>query len=166
MLSLENKLSSKLVKLLLTELGVITVDFPEDWIVGQNVPLGMTGLENHTIVETPDMLNIPEIGLTIKIIDKPDIEGSGRNFEIARDALQKNIREIFDRLGIKVYVFKDRIEIRGYIPIEVLDIPLESKESRGGAIIHSAGLTRGRIVLINISPSPAERLARRGGQRG
>ena len=131
-MSLEKKLSSKSAKVLLTELGVITVDFAEDWIAGYGIPLGMTGLENYTAIETPDMLKIPEIGLNMKIVEKPDTEGSSWDFEITRDAIKNNIREIFDRLGIKVYLFRDRIEIRGYIPTEVLGMPLEPKDSRRG----------------------------------
>jgi hypothetical protein len=30
---------------------------------------------------------------------------------------------IFQRLGIRVYVFHDWVEIKGFIPTEVMDIP-------------------------------------------
>lgn len=39
------------------------------------------------------------------------------------DTIWRNIRETFNRLNIKVYVFKDRIEIKGLIPTEIIDLP-------------------------------------------
>ncbi len=44
------------------------------------------------------------------------------NLEVPRDVIWRNIRDIFDRFGIKVYIFLDRVEIRGYIPTEVIDV--------------------------------------------
>jgi hypothetical protein len=47
-------------------------------------------------------------------------------------------RRTFEGLGIKMYVFRDRVEIRGFIPTEVMDIPGETGHAMGGAIICSA----------------------------
>ena len=106
-------------------------------------PLGPVGLENYVAVETPDTLRVPEMGLTMRIVDGPEVNW---NFEITRDTIWRNIREVFNRLGIKVFVFWDKIEIRGYIPTEVIDIPRETDISRRGAIICSGGGLRGWVV--------------------
>ncbi len=50
----------------------------------------------------------------------------------------RNIRNIFKWLGIRVYVFHDRVEIRGFIPTEVIDIPIVGDVINRGAIIPSA----------------------------
>jgi hypothetical protein len=49
--------------------------------------------------------------------------------------LRQNIRHAFEWLGIKVYVFHDRVEIRGFIPTQVMDIPHRVDYAYGGAII-------------------------------
>ena len=140
--SMEKTLSSKSARILLTELGIRTVDFPEDWIGIYDVPIEAAGLENYAAVETPDTLRIPEMGLTMRIVDGPEVNW---NFEITRDTIWRNIREIFNWLGIKVCVFNDRIEIRGYIPTEVIDVPRETDRSGRGAIICSGGGHRGWV---------------------
>jgi len=53
--------------------------------------------------------------------------------EVPREMVLKNIRSAFERLVIRVYVFRDRLEIRGFIPTEVIDIP--NSVNRGEAII-------------------------------
>ena len=58
--------------------------------------------------------------------------------EFAREKVRQNIRCAFEGLGIKVYVFRDRVESRGFIPTEVMDIPGETGHAMGGAIICSA----------------------------
>jgi len=40
-------------------------------------------------------------------------------------------------LGIKVFIFRDRVEIRGFIPTEVIDIPGIGEGINRGAIIPS-----------------------------
>jgi site-specific DNA recombinase len=138
--SLEKTLDSKSAKLLLTELGVQVVDFPEDWIVGCDVPGGVDGLDNYYYIEAPDTLRIPEAGIAMSIVDGPEVNS---NLEITRDTIWRNIREIFERLNINVYIFNDRAEIRGYIPTEVIPIPYEARSRKRGAIICSTRGLRG-----------------------
>jgi hypothetical protein len=138
--SLEKTLDSKSAKLLLTELGVQVVDFPEGWIVGYDTPEGVDGLESYYYIEAPDTLRIPEAGMVMSIVDGPQVNS---NFEIARDTIWRNIRETFERLDIKVYIFNDRVEIRGYIPTEVIPIPHEARSRKRGVIICSTRELRG-----------------------
>lgn len=138
--SLEKTLDSKSAKLLLAELGVQVIDFPENWIVGCDVPGGVDGLENWYCIEAPDTLSIPEAGVMMSIVDGPEVNS---NLEITRDKIWRNIRETFERLNIKVYIFNDRVEIRGYIPTEVIPIPHETRSRKRGAIIRSTRGPRG-----------------------
>lgn len=133
--SLEKTLNAKSGRVLLTELGVLAVDFPEDWIVGYNVPIEAVANEGYAAVEITDVLRVEELGLSMRIVDGPEAIS---NLEITRDIIWRNIREVFDRLGIKVYIFRDRIEIRGYMPTEVIEAPEGANTSGGGAIIGSA----------------------------
>jgi hypothetical protein len=63
---------------------------------------------------------------------------AGKQAEVPQ-AVWQNIRGIFETFGIRVYVFRDRVEIRGFIPTEVMDIPPEGDRIRGEVSIPSAG---------------------------
>jgi hypothetical protein len=95
----------------------------------------VAGLENWAVVEAPDTLRIPEMGLTMSIVDGPEVNW---NLEVTRDTIWRNIRETFNRLNIKVYIFNDRVEIRGKIPTEIIDIPQKSARPKRDPIICSA----------------------------
>ena len=60
------------------------------------------------------------------------------NLEVPRETVWRNIRKIFERLGIRVYIFRGRIEIRGFIPTEVIDIPIVGDVINRRAIVPSA----------------------------
>jgi hypothetical protein len=132
--SLEETINSSSVKILLTELGVQVLHIPEDWIVGHDSPVEAAGLENWNVIEGPGILRIPELGMTMNVVDGPEVNS---NFEVTGETIWSNIRDIFNRLNIKVYVFKDKVEIRGNIPTEIIDIPEETTHSKGGPIICS-----------------------------
>jgi hypothetical protein len=63
--------------------------------------------------------------------------------EFPREKVRQNIRRTFEGPGIKVYVFRDRVEVRGFVLTEVMDIPGETGDAVGGAIICSARGVRG-----------------------
>jgi len=132
--SLEKTLNSESVKILLTELGIQVAYTPEGWITGYDVPGVVEGLENWAVVEAPDTLRIPEMGMTMSIVDRLE---SNWNLEVTRDTIWRNIRETFNRLSIKVYIFNDRVEIRGHIPTEIINISHEDARSRREPIICS-----------------------------
>ena len=133
--SLEKTLNSESAKILLTELGVQVSHIPEGWITGYDVTGAADGLENWAVVEAPDTLRIPELGMTMSIVDGPEVNW---NFKVTRDTIWRNIRDIFNRLNIKVYIFNDRVEIRGRIPTETIDIPQEATHPKREPIICSA----------------------------
>jgi len=57
------------------------------------------------------------------------------------EIIKNNIRSLLQNFGIKVYVFKDRIEVRGLIPTETISLSSETKHSDRELIIPSV---RGR----------------------
>jgi hypothetical protein len=132
--SLEKILNSESAKILLTELGVQVAHAPEGWIIGQEVSDIIEGPENWAVIDTPNTLRIPELGMTMSIVDGPEVNW---NFEVTRDTIWRNIRETFNRLNIKVYIFNDRVEIRGHIPTEIIDLPRKADGPKGGPIICS-----------------------------
>jgi hypothetical protein len=82
------------------------------------------------------------MGMTMSIVDGPEVNW---NVEITRETIWRNIREIFHRLNIKVYVYNDRVEIRGHIPTEIIDIPQEATRPKGEPIIYLA-IPKGRGI--------------------
>jgi hypothetical protein len=84
----------------------------------------------NSLAEAPDILRIPEMGMTMYIVDGPEANG---NLEITRETIWRNIRETFSRLNIKVYVYNDRVEIRGNIPTEIIEHTPGDNPSKMGA---------------------------------
>lgn len=53
------------------------------------------------------------------------------------EVIHNNVRALLQKLGIRVYVFRDRIEIRGLIPVQVLSAS-GADRVKGEPIIFSA----------------------------
>jgi hypothetical protein len=139
----EKTLNSKSARVLLTELGVKVAEFPEGWVTRYDALGEMLGIDDWAVVDAPDTLRIPELGVTMTIVDGPEVNSS---LEVKRDTIWRNIRGAFDQLDINFYVFNDRIEMRGHIPAERIDLPQEADRSlRRGAIIGSARGSGGPI---------------------
>jgi hypothetical protein len=73
-------------------------------------------------------------GPLVRMVDGPGSSAA----EVPKEMVRQNIRGIFESLSIMVYIFRDRVEIRGFIPTEVMDIPSGGDRIRGGSIIPSA----------------------------
>ena len=129
---LEARLNSKSSRVLLTEIGVFTFDPREIKIVG-GIPIWETDEVAYNYRE-PEKLKIEELGLSWIIVDRPET----CNVEISGDIIKRNIRDTLDRLDVKVYIFWDRIEIRGFMPTEIIELPERADTSGRGAIIGSA----------------------------
>ena len=67
----------------------------EGWITGQEGPGEIPVLEDWYVIDMPDTLRIPEMGMTLSIVEGLEVKS---NLEITRDTIQRNIREIFNRL--------------------------------------------------------------------
>ena len=80
---------------------------------------------------------------TDSILHRRSVDGSEASWttEIPREVVWRNIRQFFERFGIKVYVFRNSVEIRGFLPTEVMEIPDAANDRAGReAIIPSASL--------------------------
>jgi len=83
------------------------------------VPDSSGGYVACEMPEMPDVLRIDELNMQFRIVDRAEDVTS--NMQLPRDFVRRNIRNFFNEYGIKVYVFHDRIEIRGHIPTQVID---------------------------------------------
>jgi len=132
--ALENTIVGKSGKVLLTELGIWVDKMPEgleNWIVG-TIPTSDTWDDPHALSNTSS-LQIGIYGPEYTVV-----EGLAQsNLEISKDIVLRNIRDFFKWLDIKVYVFHDRVEIRGFMPTEVIDLPDTRDGLKRAAIIPS-----------------------------
>jgi len=131
---LEKAIDGKSGKLLLTELGVWVDSIPDEWIVGRSIPCVDSWDDPDALIDT-GAFQIGEYGPLVTMVDSPV---KFVNLEVPRETVWRNIRKIFERLGIRVYIFRDRVEIRGFIPTEVIGIPIVGDGINRGAIIPSA----------------------------
>jgi len=53
------------------------------------------------------------------------------------EAITKNVRAVLQKFGTRVYVFRDRIEVRGLIPTQIISASSGAKRSKREPIIHS-----------------------------
>ena len=124
-------------RVFLTEFGAWALEMPES--APFTGPLSLAGGGNFFEDSFLDPPGFFRIGGTLYRME----DGLVPATEFPREKVRQNIRRTFEGLGIKVYVFRDRVEIRGFIPTEVMDIPGETGYATGGAIISSARGLRG-----------------------
>jgi hypothetical protein len=119
-------------RVLLTEFGAWALELPED--TAFTGPLSLAAGGNFFEDSFLDPPGFFRIGGTLYRIEDSLLPA----MEFPREEVRQNIRRTLEGLGIKVHVFRDRVEIRGFIPTEVMDIPGESGYAMGGPIISSA----------------------------
>jgi len=119
-------------RVFLTEFGAWALELPEGAAFAGTPSLAAGGnLFEDSFLDPPGFFRI---GGTLYRME----DGLVPAMEFPREKVRQNIRRTFEGLGIKVYVFRDRVEIRGFIPTEVMDIPGETGHAMGGPIICSA----------------------------
>jgi hypothetical protein len=119
-------------RVFLTEFGAWALELPEDPAFTGTLSLAAGGnFFEDSFLDPPGFFRI---GGTLYRIEDSLLPA----MEFPREKVRQNIRRTFEGLGIKVYVFRDRVEIRGFIPTEVMDIPGETGYATGGPIICSA----------------------------
>jgi site-specific DNA recombinase len=152
--SLEKALDGKSGRLLLTELGIWAESVPEDWIAG-HVVLPHGAWDEPGALEGLDVIRIGDTGPIIRMVDSP---GVFCNLEVPREIVWQNIRNVLEWLCIRVYVFHDRVEMRGFIPTEVMDIDRGTDHIRREAITCSArGVRReGAKPPLKTLPPPCQ----------
>ncbi|MFC1902562.1 recombinase family protein [Chloroflexota bacterium] len=138
--SLENTIAGKSGKLLLTELGIWLDKMPdamETWIVN-SIPT-VDSWDDPNALHDTGLLQIGKYGPEFSVVEGP----AQWNVEVSKETLWRNIRSFLKWLGIKVYVFSDRAEVRGFIPTEVIDYSDVWDISKRAAIIPSASPRKG-----------------------
>jgi len=80
---------------------------------------------------------------------KPSIKESGNfiplnteTFNHPKEARIASMRSILQKFNVKVVAFPDRIEIRGFIPTQVISTPAETLQSNGVRDIYSVSMIR------------------------
>ena len=123
------------------------MDIPENVITGFELPavtlqsLPTVGAwDEPAMIQLEDFFRFGDNGPLMRMVDGPT---ASSNLEVPREMVWQNIRRIFESFGIRVYVFHDRVEIRGFIPTEVMDIPRGGDRTSGEAIIYSVRGLRG-----------------------
>ncbi len=111
------------------------MSLPEDVIAGYMLP-SVSAWDEPGALEGSDIIQIGDMGLLMRMVDGPEVSS---NFEVPRETVWQNIRGIFQRFGIRVYVFHDRVEIRGFIPTEVMDIPRGTDHIKRGNYLFGRG---------------------------
>ena len=88
-----------------------------------------------------------EKGPVMRMVDGPPRS----NAEVSRQTVLENIRRVFELLQVRVYVFRDRIEMRGFIPRGIIEIPYGDDGQEKDLIIPSSyqgeGDTGDRVTL-------------------
>lgn len=134
--SREDMLDSSSGNLLVTDFGI--------WgFIGDKVtPLGYnpwleTDCKNKIEqVRESDYIRIEDTDLKMQAINPPEGFWMSEN---PGETIKKNMRAILQKLGIRVYVFRDRIELRGLIPSQVIKTSSEAKHLNRELIIPSVG---------------------------
>ncbi len=101
--------------------------------------LGLIYADDPKALINIGVFHMGEYGSSMEIVDGD----AQSNLESPKETVWQNIRSIFKWLGIKVFIFRDRVEIRGFIPTEVIDIPGIGEGVNRAAIIRFQFLREG-----------------------
>ncbi|MFH1382856.1 MAG: recombinase family protein [Chloroflexota bacterium] len=145
--SLEKALDGKSGRILLTEIGIWMEKIPEGAFAQFYQPIG-NGFDSITVGawDEPAMVrleNFFRLGYNGPLVEMVEENKVSAPRQVPRELVWQTLRGFLDTLRIKVYIFRDRAEIRGLIPPEVLEIPRDTERSRRGAITCSARGQRG-----------------------
>lgn len=128
---LEKVVDGKAGKLLLTELGIWVDNISDKGIITDFSNIGSWD-DPNTLVDFGGF-RLGERGPQMRMVDGP-VRAPG---EVPREFVLQNIRCMFEALNIKVYIFRDRIEIKGFIPTGTITIPDRVDSIEGYSIIPS-----------------------------
>lgn len=93
-------------------MGVWVDSIPESWVGGYNV-LSIGSWDEPNTFDIGEF-RLGEQGPVIRMVDGPPRP----NAEVSRQTVLQNIRCVFELLQIRVYIFRNRIEMKGFIPRE------------------------------------------------
>ncbi|MFC1957823.1 zinc ribbon domain-containing protein [Chloroflexota bacterium] len=129
---LDKAIEGKEGKLSLTEMGIWVDNIPDSWIGGYRV----SSIGSWDEPNTFDIgeFKLGEKGPVMRMVDGPPQS----NAEASRKTVLQNIRRVFELLQIRVYVFRDKIEMKGFIPKGSIGIPYEDDDEEKDSIILSS----------------------------
>ncbi len=118
--SIEKMLDECSGRIIVNDLGIWGIGKDEIAPLGYNAWLETDGSDDIGMPREPAKFKVEGTDLFIKGIDVPDDfwEANNRTAVITR-----NRRGILQKFDVKVCVFHDKIEIRGFIPTQVLSLP-------------------------------------------
>ena len=99
-------------KLMLTEFGIFGM------VGDQMTPAGFNAWQDTFLVEG--------IHLVLKGIDVPAGFWQCKDPREQDEGIKRNLRAILQLFNVKVYIFPDRVEIQGTVPMQMLDIPAQA----------------------------------------
>ncbi|MFC1976967.1 hypothetical protein ACFLWS_01680 [Chloroflexota bacterium] len=101
----------------MTEMGVWIDNIPDSWVGSYNeLSIGSWDEPNTFGIEE---FRLGEKGPVMRTVDGPPRS----NAEVSRQTVPQNIRRVFELLQVRVFVFRDRIEMKGFIPTGIIGIP-------------------------------------------
>ncbi len=142
--TLEKVVDGKSGTVMLTELGIWAMPIPQYKVVSLESPIvsaynppTVGAWDEPTMIQLEDFFRLGDNWPLMRMVNSPTESSDG----VPKERVWQTIRGFFESFAIRVYVFHDRAEIRGFIPTEVMDIPRGGDRIRGEAIISSV---RGR----------------------
>ena len=130
-------------KLMINEFGIFGMDGDRYAPAGFNAWRDTDGEMAIGAVSDQDTFRIEGTELTMKGIDAPLGFWECENPKEREETIKRNMRAILQFFNIKIFVFPERVEIRGAIPTQVLERKTERAHSTAPIII-SPSLTEGR----------------------
>jgi len=135
---IEDILNNLSGNVLITDFGIWGLEGDKMAPLGYNPWLETECKNEIGQVRERDYVRIEGTDLKMQAINPPEAFWFSEN---PGEIIKKNIRAILQKFGTKVYVFRDRIEVRGLIPMEIITVSLGDKRSDRELIIPSV---RGR----------------------
>ena len=131
---LENAVDGESGRLLLTEIGIWVDNIPEFPVVSYEVTPPGNWDDPDTVLDL-SLFKLDEHGPRLRMLDGPP----RNNCEVPRELVLQNIRRILECLHIRVYVHRDRIEMKGFISAGSIEISYGFDDKSEDSIIHSLG---------------------------
>ena len=89
-----------------------------------------------------DTFRIEGTDLVMRGIDAPLGFWECNDLQERQEVIKRNLRAILQLFNIKVFIFPERVEVRGTIPTQVLDMS-SHKQAQTALVISSPSLTKG-----------------------
>jgi hypothetical protein len=145
--SIEKMLDKHSGRIVVNDGGIWGIGKDEIAPLGYNAWLETDGSDDIGMPREPAKFKVEGTDLVVKGIDVPDGFWDSTN---RGEIITRNRRGILQKFGVKVYGFKEKMEIRGFIPTQVLSLPngdscsdveepaMAYRTDRRGPIIYSA----------------------------